>query len=687
VRSQSNQVNQVIGLLTAVAAAMCAALFLRLGGFAPGLPDAPVLTAGLLAVLAARALLEQQAAATLPPVHELTDRWSFPLALVLIVALGTAMRMTSIGADLGHQPLDIDEHRVASNVKQFFVEGKVGYHTVEHYPGILFWLLTGSSLLVYLHGLMDGAFASVRGMPLEDFVLAGRLTSTAIAAATTAIVGLVGRQMGGPAAGLLSAGLFALAPLSVQTTTALRNDPAQVMFVCAAVHASVACLRSDRWKWPILAGLFAGLATAIKYTSVFAVAPAVLAATTGAAPRRAERAMAAAAAFAAAVLITNHFLWWDFPNFVRQLSDQVIITGPEHWGAVDNPAAFHTTVLQRSGIGWVAMLVAAVVGVHGLVTGQRHAWVFWAFPLLYSWFTTKRPSQFPRWVFPLLPFVAVAASVGVVQVGAAAWRRAAAGGTRPWTRAALALAVAAIALAQPVWSAAAHASRRFTEPTHARVERWLASRPAGERVLLGAGWLDLTGTGVVVTRVRDLGAALDGSVYRLAAYDWIVVPEPLFRRPALKALSFTERIRADHWSFGGNIGYDYEIYAPPRLPHASGAFTLDLTGQHGAEYLGIEWGGADEGGRQVPAGGATIYVPPRATTRATLTLDVVGPINEPALILSDAGGPVPLPQLSGTGPQRLQVPVRLAAGGRSTELRLSPARRNTAVRVLAMRVD
>jgi 4-amino-4-deoxy-L-arabinose transferase-like glycosyltransferase len=664
-----------------------AALFLRLAGLAPGLPDASLLTVAVLAVLAARVVLEHQAAPTAPGVGVLADRWGFPIAVTLIAALGTALRLASIGADLGHQPLDIDEHRVASNVKQFFVEGTVGYHTVEHYPGILFWLLTGSSLLVYLSGLMDGAFASVRGMPLEDFVLAGRLTSTAIAAATTAVVGLLGRQMGGPAAGLLSAGLFALAPLSMQTTTALRNDPAQVLFVCAAVHASIASLRSDRRRWPILAGLFAGLAAAIKYTSVFAVAPVVLAAAIGAAPRRAERALTAAAAFVAAVLITNHFLWWDFPNFVRQLSDQVIITGPEHWGAVENPAAFHTAVLQRSGIGWVAMVVAAAVGVHGLVTGGRHAWVFWAFPLLYSWFTTKRPSQFPRWVFPLLPFVAVAASMGIVQVAAAVRRRAAAGSTRAWPRAAVAIGVAAIALAQPLWSAAAHASRRFTAPSHTQVERWLASRPAGERVLLGAGWLDLTGTGLVLTRVRDLGAVLDGSVYRLAAYDWIVVPEPFFGRPALKVLSFTERIRADHWSFGGNLGFDYEIYAPPRMPDASGEFTVDLTGQHGAEYLGIEWGGADAGGRRVPAGGATIYVPPREATRATLTLDVVGPINEPALILSDAGGQVPLPQLSAAGPQRLQVPVRLAAGGRSTELRLTPARRNTAVRVLRVRVD
>lgn len=679
--------NQVFRVLTAVAAAVCAALFLRLGGLAPGLPDAPLFMAALLAVLAAKAVLEQQAAGTVPGVRVAADRWGFPFALILIVTLGTAIRMVSIGADLGHQPLDIDEHRVASNVRQFFVEGKVGYHTVEHYPGILFWLLTGSSLLVYLHGLMDGAFASVLGMPLEDFVLAGRLTSTAVAAAATVIVGLLGRQMGGPAAGLLSAGLFALAPLSVQTTTALRNDPAQVLLVCAAVHASVACLRSDRWQWPILAGLFAGLATAIKYTSVFAVAAVVLAAALGAGPRRAARALTAAAVFVAAVLITNHFVWWDFPNFVRQLSDQVIITGPEHWGAVENPAAFHTAVLQRFGIGWAAMVVAAAVGVHGLATGRRDAWVFWIFPLLYSWFTTMRPSQFPRWVLPLLPFVVVAASVGLVRVMAEVRSRVSARGSGAWLRPALTFALAGIVLAQPLWSGAANASRRFTEPTQARVERWLASRPAGERVLLGAGWLDLAGTGMVVTRVGDLGATLDGSIYRLAAYDWIVVPEPLFGRPSLKALSFTERIRADHWSFGGNLGYDYEIYAPPRIPHVEGDFVVDLTGSEGDELLGLEWDAADAAGRRVPAGGATIYVPPRPDISATLTLDVVGPINEPVLILSDAGGQVPMPQLSGPGPQRLEVPVRLAAGGRSTELRLSPARRNTAVRILSVRVD
>ena len=119
-------------------------------------------------------------------------------------------------------------------------------------------------------------------------------------------------------------------------------------------------------------------------------------------------------AFLLTVATTNHFLWWDFPNFVMQLSDQVGITGPGHWAASANPQAFHTDILARFGVGWVLLILAAAFGVHGLATGRPHAWVFLLCPLISSWFTTKRPSQFPRWVFPLLPFVAVAGASALV---------------------------------------------------------------------------------------------------------------------------------------------------------------------------------------------------------------------------------------------------------------------------------
>lgn len=661
-------------------------MFLRLGGLAPSLPQAPVLALALVTALAIRALLERRARG-LPSLP--VEGHEFEVALGIVAVLALTIRLASLGADLGHQPLDIDEHRVAANVKDFFTKGEIGYHTVEHYPGILFWLLTGTSSLVYLQGLMNGTFMTVQGMSLEHFVLAGRLTSTAIGVVTTLIVALIGRQLAGPWAGVGAAMLFALAPVSIQTTTALRNDPAQVLFVCAAVHAALASCRSADRRWPLLGGLYAGLATAIKYTSLFAIAPVLLAALVGQPRDGVRRALTAAAAFLVAVLVTNHFLWWDFPNFVRQLSDQVGITGPGHWGAVANPAAYHRMILTDHAIGWLALTVAVGYGVHGLVTGGRYAWVFWTFPLLYSWFTTKRPSQFPRWVFPLLPFVAIAAAAGLTMlVGATRRRLATASSTSRWAVPAASALIVLVALAQPVWKGLSASSRRFTEPTQAKIERWLASRPAGERVLLGQYWLDLKDASLAVTRVSDLGTALDGDLYKLAAYDWVVVPEPLFRRPSLKALSFTERISADHRSFGGNIGYDFEIYAPPRLPPTTGPIDIDFNRRDIEQYLGAEWGVAGpEPGRLVPAGGATVYLPPRVRSSATATIDLAGPLNQPVLILTDAAGLVAVPELTTPQPQQIRLEIRLARDGRSTELRLSPARRNTVVRILRIAID
>jgi 4-amino-4-deoxy-L-arabinose transferase-like glycosyltransferase len=684
------------GSLTVLTWLALAALFGRLGG-ARFLPPAPVLAAVALVLLGARGLLAHRhamAAAIRDDWRGLAARRGFAAGLIALTLLSVLVRLPALGADLGHQPLDIDEHRVAANVKQFFVTGEIGHRTVEHYPGILFWMLTGTSLLVYLHGLLEGAFASVRGMPVETFVFAGRLTSTLIGAATVAVVGLIGRQMSGGAAGLIAAAILAVAPLSLQTTTALRNDGAQVLFVCAAIHAALAAAASDRRRWPLLAGLFGGLATAIKYTSVFTLAPALLAAALrGASWSRAARAGLVLVAFVPAVLATNHFLWWDFPNFVTQLSDQIGITGPGHWGALENPAAFHTRILADFGVGWALLILGAGCGAWGLATGRPRAWAFWVFPLLYSWFTTKRPSQFPRWVFPLLPLVAVAAAGALVwAVALVSGRRAAPPAAASRLRVAAAALVALALVAQPAWNSLVLISRQMTPPTHTLVEQWLRERPAGGRVLLGEGWLALEDGPLTVRRVPDLSAALGGPITLLAAHDWIVVPEPFFRHAGLKRLSFVSRVRAEQRAFGGNVGYDYEVYAPPQLPPAGGPMAIDVAAAGAGEYLGLDWEAPapDRPGRGLPARGASLYLPPRPAPTARLFVELTAEGQHeggPPLTIEDAAGPVVLADSATPGARTLTGLVRLAPGGRATELRLTPASRRLQVRVVRIEVE
>ena len=135
--------------LTALPIVMFAAMFLRLAGVGiTWLPSAVSLATCGLAALALKGLAihRVQFVAAASDWRGLLDRYGFAIGLAALALLAVLIRLPSIGADLGHQPIDIDEHRLASNVKQFFVTGEIGHRTVEHYPGAFFWALTGASL-------------------------------------------------------------------------------------------------------------------------------------------------------------------------------------------------------------------------------------------------------------------------------------------------------------------------------------------------------------------------------------------------------------------------------------------------------------------------------------------------------------------------------------------------------------
>jgi hypothetical protein len=167
----------------------------------------------------------------------------------------------------------------------------------------------------------------------------------------------------------------------------------------------------------------------------------------------------------------------------------------------------------------------------------------------------------------MLPFVAIAGSAALVAVTRALRERIALR-PLPFARAGeLAVAgLAVIVLLQPAWGAAISLSRRLNPTTHELTEKWLdANAPEGSAVLLGRGWLDVKDARYSARRVPNLKVTLDSGIEQLAGCDWVVVPETVFGHPALKQLSLAQRFEAGY-GFGGNLGYDYEVYAVPDLP-------------------------------------------------------------------------------------------------------------------------
>jgi hypothetical protein len=340
--------------------------------------------------------------------------------------------------------------------------------------------------------------------------------------------------------------------------------------------------------------------------------------------------------------------------------------------------------------------------VRGLGTLRRVPTVFVTFPVFYMWFMTQRPAQFPRWVYPLAPFVAVAGSamlwalVDRVQPVLLRVAKGKAAAVR-WLLSARALMV----LVQPLWRSVVFVKRSLAVPTHTLIEEWLRSHTsAGDRVLVPEGWLDFTGTDLRVNRVPKLGPVLVGGLYPLCYNDWVIVPERDLRLTgALKRLKLVESFFASS-SFHGNMGYDFAVYATERLEPSDETVDFALERPEAQPYLGAEWPSPDAGrdGRSLPSKGASIYLPPLRYVPGRLEIELQGaPVRNGqgvAMAPSDPGAaiavelddkPLALDQVLREGSRTFwsSVPVAGAAPGRSvTRVRLMPVAPSTTVRVL-----
>ena len=651
-------------LIVSLRWAAAVGLIASLSGSAPWLPRPSV---WFLALVAFHVMNALTTASDRKRLADWVRLHSFAVSLGGIAVIGACMRLSGIGCDLGHAPVDVDENRLASTVLTFFRTGEIDHSTTESYPGIAFWLLAGSDLFAYLTALMQGVAANLNDVPFERFVLSGRVTDVMLGAGTIALTGLLGQKLGGRRSGLVAAFVVAVSPLSVEISGQLRDEATQVFFLVATVCAAV--MLADRipdnvpagggtspqisdGRLAALAGGLAGAATAVKYPAVFALLPALLAATAVTIAEKPEGVPRWSRAwrlpglvlltFFAVLATTNHFVWADFPNFIRQLSAEAKHSGAvHHWASQKNPLWFYSKVLGREGPGWVLLVLAAGYGVWGLGTGRTASLVLLAFPLPYIWFMTQRPLQFPRWVYPVEPFVAVAGATALLaivdRVRSSSFPTGRASVRAPsWLFGALVLA----ALMQPLWRGAVLVSRGMTTPTYGLVEAWLRDHAAaGDRVLVEEGWLDLTGTALRPNRVPRLVTVLNGGIYPLYYNDWVVVPEPVMRHAGLERLRLAANFLADP-SLGGNIGFDFAVYATPRLPPIGEAVDFALDQDEARNYLGNEWPMPEPGspGRRLPRQGARVYLPPLGYTEARLDieLEVAG---SPAVVAVPGGSP------------------------------------------------
>jgi hypothetical protein len=373
----------------------------------------------------------------------------------------------------------------------------------------------------------------------------------------------------------------------------------------------------------------------------------------GAAIRRAGLALFA---FVAAVCNDESLRVERLPQFHRSTDDR----GGDVWTAPlvaqANPRWFYSRILGTAGSRIGAMVLAAGYTVWGLGTGERVSTIPPRFSVSYMWFMTQRHAQFSRWIYPLVPFVAIAGAAmlwalcdqrfkpKLVQItrGNVAvvrwWRR---HGRSP-------LCSATVARLGTRQSHRGHSNadlgRSLVAEPHEPPAIGCSCPRGGGSISKGTA---LAGEPSAEPRSHSRRRNLSAPVYN----DWVVVPEPdMWRTGELKRLRLAENLPGRGSSLvTGNLGYDFAVYADGPSPsfRRDCRFCTREAGSCATTTSGQRSGRLPEAGRGVPEtcaeGRCIVFTYPHSAVRPRRRLEMeVGKSRRPSETApDDAGGEAP----------------------------------------------
>lgn len=402
------------------------------------------------------------------------------------------------------------------------------------------WIISASAKLAETGVFGSGLFRSFYGadhhyyfnLPLHHLLLAGvfkvfgtgvlqaRLVSVFFGVAALALTYALGRRVGGPMAGIVSAALLVLlrlnlAPFSGLTLTDLgatvRYDLIAVPFGLGAVLVLLGSSpagvidpgRPNAYRIAGAAGLLLGLGCLTQFLAAFLVLPlAVYLLTLGGAPRR---RFAVVAVFTVALLlpfipyrvyIGEH--WQDFRGQARSVEQRTdFLSPPFYWRQLrDEPARYQLSTglneqpaslgdaLSRPSARLAILLVGPAALIYTLVRGRRDAGhrliglVFVMVLVQIALFeSTKR---FVYWVIAV-PFLCVAIADFVV----ALWRWRPPQPARMWAARAAVVAVLGLFAVEGLAVAAKDVRDAGKAPSYAELGRRLEGALPADATLLG----------------------------------------------------------------------------------------------------------------------------------------------------------------------------------------------------------
>ena len=338
------------------------------------------------------------------------------LGLILIAALG--WRLNNIGFGLPSM-YDPDEPIFMITALRMLAEGTFNPGWFGHPGSTTIYLVAAIDAAVASAGLIFGRYADVDAFAKAAYADPAMLfvpARVAMALLGTICVWLtycLGTRLHGRTTGLIAAALLGLNALHIAWSQVIRTDIHASVFMLASLLFAARIAEHGRLRDYLLAGAFAGLATATKWPAA-TVFVAIIGASIYARLQRgrgeqpARRLIAAAGAALAAIFVASPFIFLDWRTVLANVSGEM---SPGHLGHsggsyFDNLAYYLSQPVMNS-IGLPGLLLMIAGGAICAIRSPVARWTMIPATFLFLALICSQNLIWSRWILPVMPMFCI----------------------------------------------------------------------------------------------------------------------------------------------------------------------------------------------------------------------------------------------------------------------------------------
>lgn len=345
--------------------------------------------------------------------------------LALIIGLAIVTRLMGISFGLPNL-YHVDEARFAKISITYFT-GDLNPHFF-HVPSLHTYAVAGLWGVYYLGGKITGKFTSVNDFMIafdEDatpYVILARLLSVLLSVGTILAVYYIGRIMYNPRVGILASVFLVFSPVHTKISHYMVPDvPMVFLLMISFLCIWFIYIRGDA-KFYILAGLFAGLATATKYGGQMLFLPLFLAHLFYVLDNKrsireiffSHKLILSVGFFLGGFLAGCPYSVLDFPKFWNDFKwqSQHLLQEGHYGSSIAQPAwLFYLRYGMAENIGKFSQYLVYGGVLLGLVRRKRKDLILIVYPLVLFVLVGSWKSMAARYLLPLTPFLVLLGAV------------------------------------------------------------------------------------------------------------------------------------------------------------------------------------------------------------------------------------------------------------------------------------